>query len=92
MTVQLVVQSHSGRRGADGRCESREAETNAMPRRGTAADQRDVRVFRTCSGGGGAGVSFTESHKCATDPTYLFLHPGERGAGCDLSRCTQWCG
>ena len=81
VTVQLVVQSHSDDAAVLMDDVSLEAETNAMPRRGTAADGSSATsVFSgTCSGGGGAGVSFTESHKCATDPTYLFYHIREKG-------------
>ena len=81
VTVQLVVQSHSDDAAVLMDDVSLEAETNAMPRRSTPADGSSATsVFSgTCSGGGGAGVSFTDSHKCATDPTHLFYHIREKG-------------
>ena len=76
VSVQLVVHSHS-----DGAAILVEAATDSVPRASTPSDGSSASsAYSThCSGGGGAGVSFSASHQCSTDPTRLFYRIREKG-------------
>lgn len=81
VSVQLVVRSHSDDAAILVDDVSLEAATTVVPRASTPSDGSSASsVFSThCGGGGGAGVSFSDSHQCSTDPTQLFYRIRERG-------------
>jgi hypothetical protein len=81
VSVQLVVHSHSDGAAILVDDVSLEAATDSVPRASTPSDGSSASsAYSThCSGGGGAGVSFSASHQCSTDPTRLFYRIREKG-------------
>ena len=81
ITVQLIVQSHSNDAAVLMDDVSWELATSASPRMTMLSDSSSAAsVFATtCAGGGGGGVSYTDAHKCSTDPTRLFYRLREMG-------------
>ena len=81
ITVQLIVQSHSNDAAVLMDDVSWELATSASPRMTMLSDSSSAAsVFATtCAGGGGGGVSYTDAHKCSTDPTQLFYRLREMG-------------
>ena len=81
VSVQLVVQSHSDDAAILADDVSFETKTSSVARASTPSDGSTASVvFSTqCSGGGGAEVSFSDSHRCSSDPTYLFYRIREKG-------------
>ena len=81
VSVQLVVQSHSDDAAILADDVSFETKTSSAARASTPSDGSIASiVFSTqCSGGGGAEVSFSDSHRCSSDPTYLFYRIREKG-------------
>jgi hypothetical protein len=74
--VQLVVHSHSDGAAILADDVSLEAAAEAGASNGVPTESTPS---PRCSGGGGAGVSFSASHQCATDPTWLFYRIREKG-------------
>ena len=81
VSVQLVVRSHSDDAAILADDVSLETKTSSVARASTPSDGSTASVvFSTqCSGGGGAGVSFSDSHRCSSDPTHLFYRIREKG-------------
>ena len=81
ITVQVIVQSHSDDAAVLMDDVSWELATSASPRVAVDSDSSSsASVFATtCAGGGGGGVSYTDAHKCSTDPTRLFYRLREIG-------------
>ena len=81
VTMQVIVQSHSSDAAVVIDDASWEMETGTSPTPGTDSDGSIAEwVFSTtCAGGGGGGVSYTDAHKCSSDPTRLFYRLREMG-------------
>ena len=81
VSVQLVVHSHSDDAAILADDVSFEAATSGGARASTPSDGSSASLVSSthCSGGGGAGVSFSDSHQCASDPTHLFYRIREKG-------------
>ena len=81
ITMQVIVQSHSSDAAVVIDDASWEVEIGTSPTSGTGSDSSTAEwVFlTTCAGGGGGGVSYTDVHKCSTNPTRLFYRLREMG-------------
>ena len=81
ITMQVIVQSHSSDAAVVIDDASWEVKTGTSPTLGTGSDGSIAEwVFSTtCAGGGGGGVSYTDAHKCSSDPTRLFYRLREMG-------------
>jgi hypothetical protein len=81
ITMQVIVQSHSSDAAVVIDDASWEVEIGTSPTSGSGSDGSNAEwVFlTTCAGGGGGGVSYTDVHKCSTDPTRLFYRLREMG-------------
>jgi len=58
-----------------------EVKTNSFPRASAPSDGSSANLVSSthCSGGGGGGVSYSDSHKCSVDPIHLFYRIREKG-------------
>lgn len=81
VSVQLVVRSHSDDAAILTDDVSLEMQTSSAARASTPSDGSNASLVISthCSGGGGAGVSFSDSHRCSSDPTHLFDRIREKG-------------
>jgi serine/threonine protein kinase len=81
ITMQVIVHSHSSDAAVVIDDASWEVETGTSPTPGSGSDDSNAEwVFlTTCAGGGGGGVSYTDAHKCSSDPTRLFYRLREMG-------------
>ena len=81
ITMQVIVHSHSSVcGGGDRRCELGGGDWHKPDAGfGVRRLERGVGVLTTCAGGGGGGVSYTDAHKCSSDPTRLFYRLREMG-------------
>ena len=81
VSLQLVVHSHSDDAAILADDVSFEVVTSGGARAVTPSDGSSASLVSSthCSGGGGAGVSFSDSHQCASDPTHLFYRIREKG-------------
>jgi hypothetical protein len=81
ITMQVIVHSHSSDAAVVIDDASWEVETGTSPTPGSGSDDSSAEwVFlTTCAGGGGGGVSYTDAHKCSSDPTRLFYRLREMG-------------
>jgi hypothetical protein len=81
VSVQLVVRSHSDNAAILADDVSLETTTSSNARASTPSDGSNASFVNSthCIGGGGAGVSFSDSHRCSSDPVYLFYRIREKG-------------
>jgi len=81
VSVQLVVQSRSVDATILVDDASMEVKTNSFPRASAPSDGSSANQVSSthCSGGGGGGVSYSDSHKCSVDPIHLFYRIREKG-------------
>ena len=81
ITMQVIVHSRASDAAVVIDDASWEVETGTSPTPGSGSDDSNAEwVFlTTCAGGGGGGVSYTDAHKCSSDPTRLFYRLREMG-------------